>query len=74
MDALTPMLRQYRQVKADHPDAILMFRLGDFYEMFFDDARDASEILGIALTSRSKDRDAIPMAGVPGSRLWMMKP
>ena len=49
MDALTPMLRQYRQVKADHPDAILMFRLGDFYEMFFDDALSASKALSHAV-------------------------
>ena len=61
----TPMMRQYLSVKERHRDEILFFRMGDFYEMFFDDARVASEILGIALTSRSKDREAIPMAGVP---------
>ncbi|HVR73225.1 MAG TPA: DNA mismatch repair protein MutS [Planctomycetota bacterium] len=61
----TPMMRQYLSVKEKYAEEIIFFRMGDFYEMFFDDARDASEILGIALTSRSKDRDAIPMAGVP---------
>ncbi len=53
MDAPTPMLRQYRQVKAENPDAILMFRLGDFYEMFFDDAVRAAGVLEITLTSRA---------------------
>jgi DNA mismatch repair protein MutS len=63
--ALTPMMRQYFAVKEKYADEIIFFRMGDFYEMFFDDAKVASEILGIALTSRSKDRDAVPMAGVP---------
>jgi DNA mismatch repair protein MutS len=61
----TPMMRQYLAVKERYSKEIIFFRMGDFYEMFFDDARVASEILGIALTSRSKDKDAIPMAGVP---------
>ncbi|MEE2890022.1 MAG: DNA mismatch repair protein MutS [Planctomycetota bacterium] len=63
----TPMMRQYHAAKSDHPDEILFFRMGDFYEMFFDDARLVSELLGITLTSRSKDRggEKIPMAGVP---------
>jgi DNA mismatch repair protein MutS len=61
----TPMMRQYFSMKEKHPEELLFFRMGDFYEMFFDDARIASELLGIALTSRSKDRDAIPMAGIP---------
>ena len=52
MDTLTPMLRQYRAIKAEHPDAILMFRLGDFYEMFYDDALSASKALQLTLTSR----------------------
>ncbi|MBN1442976.1 MAG: DNA mismatch repair protein MutS [Planctomycetes bacterium] len=59
------MMQQYFAAKRRHPGEILFFRMGDFYEMFFDDAREASEILGIALTSRSKEKDAIPMAGVP---------
>src|SRR6266852_4141947 len=50
----TPMMRQYLETKALHPDAILFFRLGDFYEMFYEDALKASELLQIALTSRSK--------------------
>jgi DNA mismatch repair protein MutS len=62
---LSPMMRQYFAMKEKYAREIIFFRMGDFYEMFFDDARTASEILGIALTSRSKDKDAIPMAGVP---------
>ena len=62
---MTPMMRQYVSVKADYPDCILFFRLGDFYEMFFEDAQVASEILDIALTSRSKGKDSYPMCGVP---------
>lgn len=65
MAALTPMMRQYLEVKALHPDAILFFRLGDFYEMFFEDAVRAAELLQITLTSRSKGADRVPMAGVP---------
>ncbi|MCZ6793497.1 MAG: DNA mismatch repair protein MutS [Planctomycetota bacterium] len=61
----TPMMRQYFAAKESHPNALLFFRMGDFYEMFFDDAKDAAELLGIALTSRSKDKDAVPMAGIP---------
>ena len=61
----TPMMRQYFSVKEKYSREIIFFRMGDFYEMFFEDAKIASEILGIALTSRSKDKDAIPMAGVP---------
>lgn len=60
------MLRQYMRIKAEHPDAILMFRLGDFYEMFFDDAKIASSILDITLTSRNKnDPSPVPLCGVP---------
>jgi DNA mismatch repair protein MutS len=62
----TPLMRQFLQVKAEHPDAILFFRLGDFYEMFFDDAVVAAETLDLTLTSRDKGRDdAVPMCGVP---------
>lgn len=61
----TPMMRQYLETKARFPDAILFFRLGDFYEMFLDDAVEASRILDIQLTSRGKDGDRIPMCGVP---------
>ncbi|HMK35199.1 MAG TPA: DNA mismatch repair protein MutS [Desulfomonilaceae bacterium] len=63
---LTPMMRQYRENKAKHPDAILLFRMGDFYEMFFDDAKKASRILEIALTTRDKNKDErVPMCGFP---------
>ncbi len=59
------MMRQYLETKARYPDAILFFRLGDFYEMFFEDAVQASEALQITLTSRSKGDDRVPMCGVP---------
>jgi DNA mismatch repair protein MutS len=63
---LTPMLEQYLRVKNEHPDALLFFRLGDFYEMFFEDAERAAPILDVALTTRSKkDEVPIPMCGVP---------
>ena len=62
--ATTPAMRQYLEIKAHNNDSILFFRMGDFYEMFFDDARAASAVLGIALTSRDRERD-IPMCGVP---------
>ncbi len=62
----TPMMAQYLEIKAAHPDALLFYRMGDFYEMFFDDAVIAAEALDIALTKRGKhDGDDIPMCGVP---------
>ena len=62
----TPMMQQYLQIKERHRDAILFFRLGDFYEMFFEDAQTAARILDIALTSRNKNEDAaVPLCGVP---------
>jgi DNA mismatch repair protein MutS len=61
----TPAMQQYKRLKAQYPDAILFFRMGDFYEMFYEDARTASKVLGLALTSRSKGEGAVPMAGVP---------
>ena len=63
----TPAMQQYQRMKAEHPDALLFFRMGDFYEMFFDDAVVAARDLEIALTSRSKDKggEPIPMCGVP---------
>jgi DNA mismatch repair protein MutS len=62
----TPMIKQYLKIKKQYPDAILFFRLGDFYEMFFEDAEVASKILGIALTSRNKsEKNSIPLCGVP---------
>lgn len=63
---LTPMIRQYLQIKERYKDAILFFRLGDFYEMFFEDAEKASRILDIALTSRNRaEESAVPLCGVP---------
>ena len=62
----TPVMAQYFEAKARQPDALVFFRMGDFYELFFDDARQAAEALGIALTYRGKHQGAdIPMAGVP---------
>jgi DNA mismatch repair protein MutS len=66
MQEYTPMIQQYLSIKADHQDAFLFFRLGDFYEMFFEDARKASQILEITLTSRDGgSHERIPMCGVP---------
>ena len=62
---LTPMMQQYLATKEQHPEAILFFRLGDFYEMFFDDARIVSKELSLTLTSRSGNTDKAPMCGVP---------
>ncbi|MHC5040132.1 MAG: DNA mismatch repair protein MutS, partial [Planctomycetota bacterium] len=61
----TPMMKQYLDAKRRIGDALLFFRMGDFYEMFFEDAHTASKALGIALTSRDKGENPIPMAGVP---------
>jgi DNA mismatch repair protein MutS len=66
MKSLTPMIKQYLQIKSQYPDSILFFRMGDFYEMFFEDAHVASKELDIALTSRDKgQKDSIPLCGVP---------
>ncbi|MCK4502611.1 MAG: DNA mismatch repair protein MutS, partial [Desulfuromonadales bacterium] len=66
MSTVTPVMRQYLEIKAEHEDAVLFFRLGDFYEMFMDDAVLASRVLGITLTSRNKGvEDAIPLCGIP---------
>src|SRR5579872_7060188 len=65
-EASTPLMRQYAAIKKQHPTALLFFRLGDFYELFFEDAVVASRELQITLTSRNKEKDvAIPMCGVP---------
>src|SRR3984957_11060721 len=61
----TPMMQQYRELKARDPDALLLFRMGDFYEMFGEDAERAAALLGLTLTSRDKGADAVPMAGFP---------
>ncbi len=65
-DEHTPVIKQYLTIKKQYPDAVLFFRLGDFYEMFFDDARKASEALDIVLTTRGKEKGVpIPLAGIP---------
>ena len=63
---LSPAMEQFMAAKREHPDALVFFRMGDFYELFFDDAKEASKALGITLTARNKGGDnPIPMAGVP---------
>ena len=63
---LTPLMRQYREIKQAYQDAILFFRVGDFYEMFYEDAEEASRLLSLALTSRDKNRsDPVPLCGIP---------
>jgi len=62
----TPMMQQYLRIKAEHPNNLLFYRMGDFYELFFDDAKKASKLLDITLTARGKTSDGpIPMAGIP---------
>ncbi|MGM0426787.1 MAG: DNA mismatch repair protein MutS [Thermodesulfobacteriota bacterium] len=76
MTQMTPMLRQYKGIKDEFPDAILFFRMGDFYEMFFDDAQVASKILGITLTARGTlNGRKVPMCGIPyhASRAYIGK-
>ena len=64
--AVTPLMQQYREIKSRHQDAILFFRMGEFYEMFYDDAETASRTLGLTLTSRNNGGAAdVPLAGVP---------
>ncbi len=65
----TPMMKQYNEAKKSFPDAILLFRMGDFYEMFYDDARTGARVLNLALTSREKGENAMPMAGFPHLQL-----
>jgi DNA mismatch repair protein MutS len=63
---ITPMLKQYFEIKKDYPDTILFFRMGDFYEMFFEDAKIAAPILEVVLTSRDKKKDnSVPLCGIP---------
>ena len=62
----TPMMQQYLQLKAEHPDILLFYRMGDFYELFFSDAEKAARLLDITLTSRGQSAGlAVPMAGIP---------
>ncbi|MGL5377248.1 MAG: DNA mismatch repair protein MutS [Cetobacterium sp.] len=66
MSADTPLMTQYKEIKEENKDSILFFRLGDFYEMFFDDAVIASKELGLTLTSRNKEKGVeVPLAGIP---------
>ncbi len=64
-EKLTPAMRQFHKFKQKHPDCILFFRMGDFYETFYEDAKVCSKVLGLTLTSRSKGTNPIPLAGVP---------
>ena len=64
--AETPLMSQYKEIKSQYTDSILFFRLGDFYEMFFDDAVTASKELGLTLTSRNREKGYdVPLAGIP---------
>lgn len=65
MAKLTPMMAQYQEIKIQYPDAILFYRLGDFYEMFFEDAVEASRLLQLTLTARNKGDHKAPMCGIP---------
>ncbi len=66
LDSHTPMMQQYLKLKAEHPEILLFYRMGDFYELFFDDAKKASRLLDISLTKRGQSAgQPIPMAGVP---------
>ena len=64
-ETITPMVKQYQEIKSRHKDAILFFRLGDFYEMFYDDAKIASRVLDLTLTGRGEGEKRMPMCGVP---------
>ncbi|MEO8581351.1 MAG: DNA mismatch repair protein MutS [Patescibacteria group bacterium] len=75
MDFHTPMMQQYMEMKAQYPDCILFFRLGDFYELFLEDAKIGSHVLGITLTRRARGKDGtIPMCGVPYHAIEMYIP
>ena len=65
-EKITPMMRQYLEIKQKYPDTLVFYRLGDFYELFYDDAKKASELLDLTLTRRGTNNgDPIPLAGVP---------
>src|SRR5512136_2215154 len=66
-ELLTPMMKQYQRIKAEYPDTLLFFRMGDFYEMFLEDAEIASKALQITLTARhsTKNGPDVPLCGVP---------
>ena len=66
----TPLMRQWREAKADHADSLLFFRVGDFYELFHDDAEEGARLLGLTLTSRNNGAAAgVPLAGIPAKAL-----
>ncbi|MHC4728085.1 MAG: DNA mismatch repair protein MutS, partial [Planctomycetota bacterium] len=65
VEKITPAMKQFHRFKQQHPDCILFFRMGDFYETFYEDAKTCSKVLGLTLTSRSKGTNPIPLAGVP---------
>ncbi|MFZ5433399.1 MAG: DNA mismatch repair protein MutS [Calditrichota bacterium] len=66
----TPMLKQYHEIKAQYPDTVLFFRMGDFFELFFDDAKLASDVLGLTLTKRNHGKEGdVPLAGFPHHQL-----
>ena len=70
LEVHTPMMQQYLRIKAENPDILLFYRMGDFYELFYDDARRGSKLLDIVLTQRGESGGAaIPMAGVPVEKL-----
>ena len=70
LEVHTPMMQQYLRIKAENPDVLLFYRMGDFYELFYDDARRGSRLLDIVLTQRGESGGAvIPMAGVPVDKL-----
>ena len=65
VDKLTPAMKQFHHFKEKYPDAILFFRMGDFYETFYEDAKICSRVCGLTLTSRSKGANPVPLAGMP---------
>jgi len=67
--ATSPMMQQYEAAKEAAGDALLLFRMGDFYELFHDDAKQAAKLLGLSLTSRDKGENPVPMAGFPHHQL-----
>jgi DNA mismatch repair protein MutS len=65
MSSDTPLMQQWREIKARHPDSLLLFRVGDFYELFFEDAEEGARLLDITLTSRNNGSSRAPLAGIP---------
>ena len=74
LDRHTPMMQQYLRIKAEHPDHLLFYRMGDFYELFFEDARRGAALLDLTLTQRGESAGLpIPMAGVPHHTLRTLR-